>query len=105
MSGSIGPGAFIGSSYVTVRNLPARKYAIFTGLSSVLECSVPLRLRGITIRNAHPDQQGTASVNPIFTSVRLAHRVTVRRTATLQATSRATTESDDQVKPSWRNGA
>jgi hypothetical protein len=77
--------AFIGSSYVAARNLPARMYAIFTGLSSVLECSVPLRLRGITIRNAHPDQQGTASVNPIFTSVRLAHRVPVRRTATVQA--------------------
>ena len=85
------------SSRAHVRNL--------YGLSSVLECSVPLRLQGITIRNAHPDQQGTASVNPIFTSVRLAHRVTIRRTATLQATSRATTESDDQVKPSWRNGA
>jgi hypothetical protein len=65
VSGSIGPGAFIGSSYVTVRNLPARKYAIFTGLSSVLECSVPLRLRGITIRNAR--------------------RVPVRRTATVPA--------------------
>jgi hypothetical protein len=77
--------AFIGSSYVAARNLPARMYAIFTGLSSVLECSVPLRLRGITIRNAHPDRQGTASVNPIFTSVRLAHRVPVRRTATVQA--------------------
>ena len=80
VSGSIGLGAFIGSSYVAARNLPARMYAIFTELSSV-----PLQLRGITIRNAHPDQQGTASVNPIFTSVRLAHRVPVRRTATVQA--------------------
>ena len=80
MSGSIGLGAFIGSSYVAARNLPARMYAIFTGLSSV-----PLRLRSIKIRSAHPDQQGTASVNPIFTSVRLAHRVPVRRTATVQA--------------------
>ena len=85
VSGSIGLGAFIGSSYVAARNLPARMYAIFAGLSSVLECSVPLRLRGITIRNAHPDQQGIASVNPIFTSVRLAHRVPVRRSATVQA--------------------
>ena len=78
-------GAIIGSSYVAARNLPARMYAIFTGLSSVLECSVPLRLRGIAIRNAHPDQQGTASVNPIFTSVRLAHHVPARGTATVQA--------------------
>jgi hypothetical protein len=88
VSGSIGLGAFIGSSYVAARNLPARMHAIFTGLSSVLECSVPLRLRGITIRNAHPDQQGTAPVNPIFTSVRLAHRVPVRRTATVEGESR-----------------
>jgi hypothetical protein len=36
-------------------------------------------------RNAHPDQQGTHSVNSIFTSVRLAHRVPARRTATVQA--------------------
>ena len=85
MSGSICLGAFIGSSYVAARNLPARMYAIFTGLSSVLEYSVPLRLRGITIGNAPSDQQGTASVNPIFTSVRLAHRLPVRRTATVQA--------------------
>jgi hypothetical protein len=85
VSGSIGLGAFIGSSHVAARNLPARMYAIFTGLSSVLECSVPLRLRGVTIRNAHPDQQGTASVNPIFTSVRFAHRVPDRKTATVQA--------------------
>jgi hypothetical protein len=48
-------------------------YAIY-GLSSV-----PLRLRSIKIRSAHPDQQGTASVNPIFTSARLAHRLPVRR--------------------------
>jgi hypothetical protein len=70
VSGSIGLGAFIGSSYVAARKLPASMYAIFTGLSS---------------GNAHSDQQGTASVNPIFTSVRLAHRVPVRRTATVQA--------------------
>jgi hypothetical protein len=54
VSGSIGLDAFIGSSYVAARNLPARMYAIFTGLSSVLECSVPLRLRGITIRKELP---------------------------------------------------
>jgi hypothetical protein len=74
VSGSIGLGALVlcrrpQSSRAHVRNLYARMYAIFTGLSSVLECSVPLRLRGITIGNAHSDQQGTASINPIFTSV------------------------------------
>jgi hypothetical protein len=58
-------------------------YVIFTGLSSILECSVPLRLRGITIRNAHSSKELPPS-NPIFTSVRFA-RVPVRRTATVQA--------------------
>lgn len=36
-------------------------------------------------RNAHRDQQGTPSVNSIFTPVRLAHRVPARRTAKAQA--------------------
>jgi multidrug resistance efflux pump len=34
--------------------------------------------RGINIPNAEPDQAGLASVNPIFTWVRLAQRVPVR---------------------------
>ena len=34
--------------------------------------------RGITVTNAHPDASGLASVNPIFTWVRLAQRVPVR---------------------------
>jgi len=34
--------------------------------------------RGINIPNAQPDQAGLASVNPIFTWVRLAQRVPVR---------------------------
>jgi multidrug resistance efflux pump len=34
--------------------------------------------RGITVANAQPDQQGLATVNPIFTWVRLAQRVPVR---------------------------
>jgi multidrug resistance efflux pump len=34
--------------------------------------------RGINIPNAQPDQAGFASVNPIFTWVRLAQRVPVR---------------------------
>ncbi|WP_375788669.1 hypothetical protein ACE10Z_15405 [Bradyrhizobium sp. Pha-3] len=42
-------------------------------------------MRGITIRNVHPDQQGTASVNPICTVVRLAHRAPVWKSATVQA--------------------
>jgi RND family efflux transporter MFP subunit len=34
--------------------------------------------RGITVPNAQPSQQGLASVNPIFTWVRLAQRIPVR---------------------------
>ena len=34
--------------------------------------------RGINISNVQPDQQGLATVNPIFTWVRLAQRVPVR---------------------------
>jgi len=34
--------------------------------------------RGINVANARPDQAGLASVNPIFTWVRLAQRVPVR---------------------------
>ena len=34
--------------------------------------------RGINVPNAQPDQPGLASVNPIFTWVRLAQRVPVR---------------------------
>ena len=33
--------------------------------------------RGINVSNAQPDQQGLATVNPIFTWVRLAQRVPV----------------------------
>jgi multidrug resistance efflux pump len=34
--------------------------------------------RGINVPNAQPDQAGLATVNPIFTWVRLAQRVPVR---------------------------
>src|SRR4029079_17852744 len=34
--------------------------------------------RGINVPNAQPNQQGLASVNPIFTWVRLAQRIPVR---------------------------
>jgi multidrug resistance efflux pump len=34
--------------------------------------------RGINVSNAQPNQQGLATVNPIFTWVRLAQRVPVR---------------------------
>jgi hypothetical protein len=85
VSGSIGLGAFIGSSYVAARNLPARMYAIFYGAEQCLGMFGAVAIAGHHNPQRQPDQQGTPSVNPIFTSVRLAHRVPVRRTATVQA--------------------
>jgi multidrug resistance efflux pump len=46
--------------------------------SQVLRGHVDSIARGINVANAQPDQAGLASVNPIFTWVRLAQRVPVR---------------------------
>jgi len=48
------------------------------GYSHVVRGHVGGVARGINIPNAQPDQAGLASVNPIFTWVRLAQRVPVR---------------------------
>jgi multidrug resistance efflux pump len=48
------------------------------GYSKLIHGHVGGVARGITIPNAQPDQAGLASVNPIFTWVRLAQRVPVR---------------------------
>jgi multidrug resistance efflux pump len=48
------------------------------GYSEVVRGHVGGIARGINIPNAQPDQAGLASVNPIFTWVRLAQRVPVR---------------------------
>jgi multidrug resistance efflux pump len=48
------------------------------GYRSVVRGHVSSVARGITVPNARPDQSGLASVNPIFTWVRLAQRVPVR---------------------------
>ena len=48
------------------------------GYSQVLRGEVGSLARGITVSNARPDSQGLATVNPIFTWVRLAQRVPVR---------------------------
>jgi RND family efflux transporter MFP subunit len=48
------------------------------GYSRVVRGHVGGVARGIDIPNAQPDQTGLASVNPIFTWVRLAQRVPVR---------------------------
>jgi RND family efflux transporter MFP subunit len=48
------------------------------GYSQVVHGHVASIARGINVANARPDQAGLASVNPIFTWVRLAQRVPVR---------------------------
>jgi multidrug resistance efflux pump len=48
------------------------------GYSRVVHGHVGGVARGINVANAQPDQAGLASVNPIFTWVRLAQRVPVR---------------------------
>jgi multidrug resistance efflux pump len=48
------------------------------GYSQLVRGHVDGVARGINIPNAQPDQSGLASVNPIFTWVRLAQRVPVR---------------------------
>jgi multidrug resistance efflux pump len=48
------------------------------GYSQVLSGYVGSIARGINVANAQPDQAGLASVNPVFTWVRLAQRVPVR---------------------------
>jgi multidrug resistance efflux pump len=65
--------------------------------------------RGINVANAQPDQAGLASVNPIFTWVRLAQRVPVRIKidkvpdgVRLVAGTTATVQIDSQPKPSTR---
>jgi multidrug resistance efflux pump len=47
------------------------------GYSQIVRGHVGSIARGINVSNAQPDQQGLASVNPIFTWVRLAQRVPV----------------------------
>jgi RND family efflux transporter MFP subunit len=48
------------------------------GYKRVVRGEVGSIARGINVSNAQPDQQGLATVNPIFTWVRLAQRVPVR---------------------------
>jgi multidrug resistance efflux pump len=48
------------------------------GYSQIIRGHVGSIARGINVANAQPSQQGLATVNPIFTWVRLAQRVPVR---------------------------
>jgi len=77
------------------------------GYSQVVRGHVGGVARGIDIPNAQPDQAGLASVNPIFTWVRLAQRVPVRIRIDqvpdgirLVTGMTATVQIDPQPKPS-----
>jgi RND family efflux transporter MFP subunit len=48
------------------------------GYSAIVRGHVDSIARGINVANAQPNQQGLATVNPIFTWVRLAQRIPVR---------------------------
>jgi RND family efflux transporter MFP subunit len=79
------------------------------GYSQLVRGHVGGVARGINIPNAQPDQAGLASVNPIFTWVRLAQRVPVRIKidqvpdgVRLVAGMTATVQIDPQPKASKR---
>ena len=48
------------------------------GYSQIVRGHVGSIARGINVANAQPNEQGVATVNPIFTWVRLAQRIPVR---------------------------
>jgi multidrug resistance efflux pump len=79
------------------------------GYSQLVHGHVGGVARGINVPNAQPDQAGLASVNPIFTWVRLAQRVPVRihidqvpDGVRLVAGTTATVQVDPRPKPSSR---
>jgi multidrug resistance efflux pump len=74
------------------------------GYSEVLRGHVDSIARAINVSNAQPDNQGVATVNPIFTWVRLAQRIPVRvhidevpTDVVLSAGMTATVEIDDRA--------
>jgi multidrug resistance efflux pump len=79
------------------------------GYSQLVHGHVGGVARGINVPNAQPDQAGLASVNPIFTWVRLAQRVPVRiridqvpNGVRLVAGVTATVQIDPRPEPSSR---
>jgi multidrug resistance efflux pump len=77
------------------------------GYSQVMRGHVDSIARAINVSNAQPDNQGVATVNPIFTWVRLAQRIPVRihidevpPAVVISAGMTATVEIDDQVRVS-----
>ena len=74
------------------------------GHSQIVRGHVDSIARAINVSNAQPNNQGVASVNPIFTCVRLAQRIPVRihiddvpPGVILSAGMTATVEIDERV--------
>jgi multidrug resistance efflux pump len=79
------------------------------GYSQVVRGHVDSIARAINVSNAQPNSQGVATVNPIFTWVRLAQRIPVRihidevpPDVILAAGMTATVEVDDRVRTAAR---
>src|SRR5712691_9211294 len=79
------------------------------GYSQIVRGHVDSIARGINVANAQPNQQGLATVNPIFTWVRLAQRIPVRihidevpEGVVLAAGMTATVQIDPRPKPAVR---
>jgi multidrug resistance efflux pump len=79
------------------------------GYSQIVEGRVGSIARGIDVPNAQPNQQGLATVNPIFTWVRLAQRIPVRIRidqvppgVILAAGMTATVQIDDRARPPFQ---
>ena len=75
------------------------------GYSQIVRGHVDSIARAINVANAQPNNQGVATVNPIFTWVRLAQRIPVRihidevpPDVVLSAGMTATVEIDDQAR-------
>jgi multidrug resistance efflux pump len=83
------------------------------GHSQIVRGHVDSIARAINVANAQPNSQGVATVNPIFTWVRLAQRIPVRihidevpPDVILSAGMTATVEIDDRVRaPAKRNAS
>ena len=82
------------------------------GQDQILRGHVGSVARGIDVPNAQPDQSGLASVNPIFTWVRLAQRIPVRiqidetpDDVRLVAGMTATVQIDGITKPKSRKSS
>jgi multidrug resistance efflux pump len=76
------------------------------GYSAIVRGHVDSIARAINVANAQPNDQGVATVNPIFTWVRLAQRIPVRihidevpEGVVLSAGMTATVQIDPRPRP------